>query len=187
MSLPAMMFAAVLLDAALLPAHAGDKGPHRCEAVFMGPGKNCNLRGAWTVTATGKTEAQARKLAEKRLAELIVAGVDLRAARAAGTVAMATVEVERKSCPALARETAKIYCHAEPDLAEDQLCFATLDDSRCFSGSPIDARGPGWKALETGLGSLCAAVDEQQSSASEETQLQCKVSCLREARLRCAR
>lgn len=177
----------VLLLSTAPPAHAGEKGPHRCEAVFMGPAKDCGLTGAWTVTATGKSEAQARKLAEKRLEEVIAAGVELRAAKAAGTIAMATVEVERKACPATAAESARIYCHAEPDLADESLCFATLEDSRCYTGMPQDARGPGWKALETGLGALCAAVDEEQARASAETQLRCQVACLREAKLRCAR
>ena len=182
------MLQALLISALLSgPAAADEKVPHRCEAVFMGPAQECGLRGAWTVTSTGKTEAQARKLAEKRLAELIAAGVELRAAQAAGSVAMATVEVERKKCPAVAKESARIYCHAEPDLAEDQLCFATLDDSRCYTGVPVDARGPGWKALETGFAALCSAVDEQKASASDADRLKCQVTCLREARLRCAR
>ncbi len=179
---------ALLLALAIPATASADSAPFRCEAVFMGPAKDCGLDGAWTVTGTGRNEAQARKNAESRLEELIEAAVELRASKAAGTIAMATVEIERKQCPSAAEAETKFYCHAEPSLAEDQLCFAALNDSSCYSGYSLDMQGVGWKMLETGHDQLCSAVrtEQQRSKASDAQQLRCEVTCLREARLRCA-
>jgi hypothetical protein len=180
-----------LAAALLLPlsAAADEKVPHRCEAVYMGPVEGCSLDGPWTVTSTGKTEAQARKTAEARLQRLITAAAEARALQAAGTVASITTEPERTACPAVAAAQGRVYCTPDPELARSKICFASFDDAGCYGGMSLDYEGPAWKVLERGAEELCAAAEawkRAQPGVTEAQVLQCTTRCLREVRLRCA-
>ena len=65
------------------PSPAWAEAPHRCEAVFVGPTKECELLGTWTVSGVARTEDSARKVALGRLAALMIAALDERAAKTA--------------------------------------------------------------------------------------------------------
>lgn len=175
-----------LLGSLILPALAA-ADPARCDAVFVGPSAECSLSGEWSVAATGKSEAKARKLAMARLMATIQAGADLQAARVAGTMAAVNAEKEAKTCAASALEVAHVSCVADSGLSESQICIANLRDSPCYQGLPIDLVGTAWKVAEQGRSELCAAVDEALAdrSASAMERQECQIDCARNSTVRC--
>lgn len=160
---------------------------HRCEAVFVGPSKECELLGTWTVSSAGRNEDAARKLVLDRLSALMVTALDERALRTAGTPSAALAEAQRKRCPAAAPAAATVVCYPEPALATDQLCFAQLRNPECYRGPSIDLQGVGYKMAEKGRDMICTEVDVQLSvaAASELTRLSCAVECMQKAEVRC--
>lgn len=182
--LPLLTLAALGLGAA--PAWA--EPPHRCEAVFVGPTKECELLGTWTVSGVARSEDAARKVALGRLAELMIAALDERAAKTAGTASAALAEGQRKSCPAAAPAAATVVCYPEPALAEDQLCFAQLRVPDCYRGPSIDLQGVGYKMVEKARDQICAQVDLEleRAGATALSRLSCQVECMQRAEVRCA-
>lgn len=163
-------------------------GPHRCEAVFVGPTKACELLGTWTVSGAGRSEDAARKVALDRLSELVITALDERALKTAGTPSAALAEAQRKRCPAAAPAAATVVCYAEPALAADQLCFGQLRVPECYRGPSVDMQGVGYKMIEKARDQICAEVDLQleQAGAPALTRLSCAVACMQQAEVRCA-
>ncbi|MBL8615390.1 MAG: hypothetical protein JNM72_07265 [Deltaproteobacteria bacterium] len=182
--LPLLAVVALSLGATSAWAEA----PHRCEAVFVGPTKECELLGTWTVSGVGRSEGGARKVALGRLAELMIAALDERAAKTAGTASAALAESQRKSCPAAAPAAATVVCYPEPTLAEDQLCFGQLRVPECYRGPSIDLQGVGYKMLEKARDQICTEVDLEleRAGATALSRLSCQVECMQRAEVRCA-
>ncbi len=177
-----------LVALGLGPSPAWAEAPHRCEAVFVGPTKECELLGTWTVSGVARTEDSARKVALGRLAALMIAALDERAAKTAGTASAALAEAQRKSCPAAAPAAARVVCYPEPALAEDQLCFGQLRVPDCYRGPSIDLQGVGYKVVEKTRDQICTQVDLEleQAGATGLSRLSCQVECMQRAEVRCA-
>ena len=177
-----MTLALALITAAL----AGE--PYRCEAVFTGPTRACELRARLSTTGTGKTESSARKAALRRLEQLVTVASEERLMRASSSMARAIAEQDVVSCAENATERAEVFCYAEPVLDQRKLCFATLRDRSCWRGAPIDiASGPSWRAMEQGREQLCTAMDAAliEDEASPVDRLSCQAACLSESSVRC--
>jgi len=166
-------------------AYAG--GPYRCDAVFVGPAEGCSLSGEWVVTATGRSEGAARKLATERLGETLQAGADLQVMRTAGTLGALGAEPDQRTCREVAVDKARLSCFEEPSLADSQICFADLPDEDCYGGLALDYVGTAWKMSEKGREEICLAVDSWLSDrgASREDRAACQVTCARESTVRC--
>jgi hypothetical protein len=177
------MLAGLLLGGA---AAAGEV-PHRCEAVFQGPVKGCDVLGTWTVSAAARGEDAARKAVTGRMSALMAVVAEERALKAAGSPGSEGAAAMAKGCPEVAAANVRVVCYPEPQLVEDHLCFAQLRSPDCYRGSSLDIQGIGWKALEKGRESICAAVElgltEQRATPLQ--QASCKVECLQRAEVRC--
>ena len=182
---PAAMTALTMLS--LSPPAAAADVPQRCEAVFQGPIKGCELLGVWTVGAAARSEPAARRVATDRLATLMAAVAEERALKAPGTPAADTAAVMVKSCPAAVAASARVVCYPEPQLAEDHICFAQLRSPECYRGSSLDVQGVGWKAIEKGREAICAAVDAglSEQRATPAARAACTAECLQRAEVRC--
>ena len=178
---------ALFMGAQISASAAAASVAHHCEAVFVGPSKECELLGTWTVSSAGRSEDDARKVVLDRLSALMVTALDERALRMAGTPSAALAEAQRKRCPAAAPAAATVVCYPEPAMAGDQLCFAQLRNPDCYRGSSIDLQGVGYKMAEKGRDLICTEVDMQLSlaGASELTRLSCAVECMQKAEVRC--
>ncbi len=166
-------------------AFAGD--PYRCDAVYVGPVKGCSLSGEWVVTATGRSEGAAKKLAIARLGETVQVGADLQVLRTAGTMGALGAEPDQQTCAKAAMDKARLSCLEKPALAESQVCFADLADESCYGGLALDYVGTAWKVSEKGRVAICAAVETwlADRGASREERATCKVTCARESTVRC--
>lgn len=171
----------------LLTSAAAHAAPHRCDAVFIGPAKDCSLSGEWVVTATGRSEGAARKLATQRLGETLQAGADLQVMRTAGTLGALGAEPDQRTCKAAAIDNALLSCIEEASLAESQICFADLADESCYGGLALDYVGTAWKMSEKGREEICRAVDTWlvDRGASREDRAACQLTCARESTVRC--
>jgi hypothetical protein len=173
-----LAFLGMLLAAS--PAQAGDV-PNRCEAVFVGPAKACDLFGTWTAGGAGRTADQATRNAQERLSALVTAALDERAARGESAL-------QREGCAAALTAQVRVVCYPEPDLALDRLCFAQLREPACYRGPSIDLKGVGWKVIEKGREQICLDVEARlvSQAATEAERLACRVRCLQDAEVRCA-
>jgi hypothetical protein len=177
------LFAALAVLGVLLsvpPALAGDV-PNRCEAVFVGPAKACDLFGTWTAGGAGRSAEQATRNAQERLSALVNAALDERAARGESAL-------QREGCGAALATQVRVVCYPEPDLALDRLCFAQLREPACYRGPSIDLKGVGWKVIEKGRDQICLDVETRLAaqSATDAERLACRVRCLQDAEVRCA-
>ena len=147
----------------------------------------CSLSGEWSAVSHGRSEAKARKLVEQRLRTLVQVGADVQASRVAGTIAELTAVPDQKTCPAVAVDKAHIRSVVDAELGDEQICFADLDEERCYTGLAIDQLGVAWKAAEAAHSQLCEAVDRglRDRAASVETRRMCEVACARDATVRC--
>ena len=182
-----MLRGAIPCLSVLLMSAPADAGPHRCDAVFIGPAKGCSLAGEWVVTATGRSESAARKLASQRLGDTLQAGADLQVMRTAGTLGALGAEPDQRTCKATAIDNARLSCIEESSLADSQICFADLADEGCYGGLALDYVGTAWKMSEKGREQICLAVDTWlvDRGASEEDRAACQVTCARESTVRC--
>ena len=171
----------------LLVPSMGRADPARCDAVFIGPVDECSLSGEWSATVTARSEAKARKLVQSRLQVLVRTGLEVEAARVAGTMAELNSDANRRSCGAAVLKRSHVTCVTEASLGDEQICIADLDDSSCYSGLPIDHVGVAWKVSEQGRAELCAAVERNlgERGASTIERLACQVACVRDTTVRC--
>lgn len=174
-----------LCSVLMLAAWAGE--PSRCVAVHRGPIEDCDLPGEWSASGVGPSEAKATSAAVQRLVDAIELGAAARAERAAGTMAAAQAEPQRRSCPSSVRAAVEVSCFPEQRLLQDGLCFARFDDEDCWRGPAIYAEGRRWKMIESGKDQLCremsASLVERQMA--QDQQRACQIRCIQHAEVRC--
>lgn len=168
------------------PAGAGEV-PHRCEAVFQGPVKGCEVLGTWTVGAAARTEDAARRAASDRMSDVMQVIAEERALKAPAGPGAEGAAALAKACPEVAAANLRLVCYPEPQLTEDHICFAQLRSPDCYRGSSLDLQGVGWKAIEKGRELICAAVDSglTEQRATPLQRASCAAECLQRAEVRC--
>lgn len=168
-------------------ALAGDRLPMTCEAVFIGPVKNCSMDMALAATGVGPTQEKAERWALERLLEAAATAAEARALQVAGTVASARAEPDKLTCPAAVEQHAQITCFPSAELVESATCFADFTDDQCWDPAMVIREGTGWKVMEKARIELCKNVDSalESSALSSAERMRCRSRCLTESRVRC--
>ena len=177
----------LLLFLAFTEAGTPMRGGVRCEAIFQGPVDDCAIPGTWTTTGTGLSERRARANAVERLTQVVEAQAQMRLVRAEGTSAGVRASHMRATCGPTAQKQAKVYCYAEPRLTTDAMCFASLEDSRCWANGPVRVEGRMWRGMEQAREELCRQMDLNLAAkgSPDQERLTCRVKCLQDSQVSC--